>query len=195
MTGEMKRFGRGILWTGLLTLATACGGGAGAKSASPSGGAHGLIRKKAPGFTLQRTKGGPFKPSEAEGKVLVLDFWATWCVPCKASFPKLDAIYRKYKGTGLELIGVNEDESGAKDEIDSFISDTGATFPIILDSKQKVAEKYGVEAMPSTIVIDKKGVVRFVHDGSHGDEDKIIEKEVKKLLADDGEEEAGGAEE
>ncbi|MFI5297943.1 MAG: TlpA family protein disulfide reductase [Polyangiales bacterium] len=158
-------------------------GGSKSKGA-PKGGAHGLIRKKAPAFSLKKFKGGKFESSSADGKVLIVDFWATWCGPCKASFPKVDALYRKYKAKGVVVIGVNEDEDGG--DIAGFVDDTGATFPIALDKNQKVAESFGVEAMPSTILIDKSGVVRFVHDGSHGDEDKEIEKEIKKLLADDG---------
>jgi thiol-disulfide isomerase/thioredoxin len=149
---------------------------------APKGGAHGLIRKKAPTFSLKKFKGGKFDSASNDGKVVVVDFWATWCGPCKASFPKVDAIYRKYKSKGVVVIGVNEDEDGG--DIAGFLDDTGASFPIALDKNQKVAESFGVEAMPSTILIDKSGVVRFVHDGSHGDEDKEIEKEIKKLLAD-----------
>jgi thiol-disulfide isomerase/thioredoxin len=166
--------------------------------ASPEDGAtagdgHALMRKKAPPFKLKLASGGSYKPSDGAGKVVVLDFWATWCAPCKASFPKLDALYRRHKSEEFMFVGVNEDEAGNDDAIRAFLAETGATFPIALDSKQKIAEKYRVDAMPSTFVIDKKGIVRFVHDGSHTDSAKTIEREVKQLLAADDDE--SGAEE
>ena len=169
---------------------SACGpAGQGGKTAADDdsgGSAHALVRKKTPAFSLKLAKGGSFKPADAEGKVLVLDFWATWCGPCKASFPKLDGLYRRYKAQGVEFVGISIDETGNDEAIRGFLTATGATFPIALDTEQKVAKKYAVEAMPSTFVIDQHGVVRFVHDGSHGDVDKAIEAEIRQLLKGDG---------
>lgn len=125
--------------------------------------------------------GGSFRPSNARGKVLVLDFWATWCAPCKASFPKIDALYRKHRAAGLEVVGVDEDEEHG--EVAQFLADTKATFPIAFDKGGRAAEAFGVETMPSSFVIDRRGVVRYVHSGYHPDDAPQIAAEVEELLA------------
>lgn len=125
-------------------------------------------------------KGGAFRPKDDHGKVLVLDFWATWCGPCKASFPRIDAIYKKLGPKGLEVVAINEDEDTKG--VDAFVKDTGVTFPIAFDKAGKAAESFGVETMPSSFVIDKRGVVRFAHSGYHPDEAAKIEAEINQLL-------------
>jgi peroxiredoxin len=161
----------------LSTMLVACPSGGGASKGSN----HPLARKAAPEFEAKIAKGGTFKPKDANGHVLVLDFWATWCVPCKASFPKIDAMYRKKKDQGLEVFGINEDEDTKG--VDAFVKETNASFPIVLDEGGKAAEKYGVETMPSSFVIDRRGVVRYVHSGYHPEDAPVIEKEVDELLA------------
>ncbi len=165
----------------LAVLACTAGACTGMGGSGKGGASHPLSRKVAPDVTLELKDGGTFRPKDAQGKVLVLDFWATWCAPCKASFPKVDAIHKKHKDAGLMVMGVNEDDERAG--VDAFLTDTGATFPIGFDTKGKAAEAYGVDTMPSSFVIDRRGVVRFVHSGYHPDDAAAIEAEVEQLLA------------
>lgn len=156
--------------------------GCGALGASKSDATqHPLARKPVPEVALELDQGGAFKPADAKGKVLVLDFWATWCGPCKASFPKVDAIYRKHKAEGLEVVAINEDDEHSK--VPAFVSETKVSFAIAFDKDGKAAESFGVQTMPSSFVIDRRGVVRYAHSGYHPDDAAQIEAEIAGLLA------------
>jgi cytochrome c biogenesis protein CcmG/thiol:disulfide interchange protein DsbE len=172
---------------GLVTL-TGCGGGGGTGGGGGGGdeSTHALKRKAAPDGKLKTTEGEAVRVADFKGKVLIVDYWATWCGPCKASFPKIDALYKKHKDEGLEVVAINEnDEPKDMKAIAEFVKETGASFTIALDSDGKLASKYAVETMPSTFVIDRSGVVRYVHAGYHDDEAEKLEKEVSKLLAEE----------
>lgn len=170
---------RSLLLVGCLSWCVACAGGGGSKS---GGAAHPLARKVAPDVEVKlRPAGAPFHPRDAKGKVLVLDFWATWCAPCKASFPRVDAIYQKHKARGLEVIAINEDEDASK--VQPFLDEVKPTFTIALDQGGKAAEVFGVETMPSSFIIDRSGVVRYAHSGYHPDDSATIEAEIEELLA------------
>jgi peroxiredoxin len=160
-----------------------CGGGEGAPAASggSGGGVHPLVGSPAPDFSAASVNGkGRASVKESAGKVLIVDFWATWCEPCKKSFPKLQGLYAKLKTSGMDLIAVSEDDenSGLQDFGNTF----GATFPLVWDDGKAIAGKWQPKSMPSTFIVDKKGVVRFVHLGYHEGEELEIEKEVKSLL-------------
>ena len=175
---------------GLISLALVFGGGlsgCGAEDAE-SGGAntpddveHPLLGAKGPDFARKTVGGGDTVSFRSlKGKVAIVDFWATWCEPCKKSFPKLEALNDKYKDRGLEIVGISEDDD--KDGIPSFASDLGAQFPLLWDENKSIASKWQPKSMPSTFVVDRKGIVRFVHLGYHEGEEAEIEKEVKSLL-------------
>jgi len=122
----------------------------------------------------------PGKVEVTPGKVVIVDFWATWCEPCKKSFPKLQELYVKYKASGLEIAAVSVDDD--KGGIAAFAKNYGAKFPIGWDEGHKVADKWKPENMPSTYIVDKKGVIRNVHKGYHDGEVDEIEKEIKALF-------------
>lgn len=134
---------------------------------------------KAPTFSADamNTSG---KVAIPPGKVTIIDFWATWCEPCKKSFPKYQELYVKYKASGLEIVAVSVDDE--KDKIPDFIKNYGAKFPVGWDNGHKVADKYKPENMPTAFVLDKQGVVRFIHKGYHDGEEVELEKEIKGLL-------------
>jgi thiol-disulfide isomerase/thioredoxin len=173
---------------GAAALVVACLGiggcaGAGGKGASGGGagvGSHPLLRQVAPDTELALEQGGNWRPGNASGKVLVIDFWATWCGPCKESFPRIDAIYKKLGGGGLDVVAINEDEDSKG--IPGFVQSTGVSFPIALDPSGNAASVFNVGTMPSEFVVDRKGVVRYVHAGYHPEEMDAIEDEVKELL-------------
>lgn len=137
------------------------------------------VGKNASTFSLKSVNGGAPMSIE-KGKVTIVDFWATWCEPCKKSFPKYQELYVKYKASGLEILAVSVDDE--KKEIPDFIKTYGAKFPVGWDDGKKIAECYKPPNMPSAYVIDKQGVVKFVHNGYHDGEEKELEKEIKGLL-------------
>ena len=148
---------------------------------SPDQVEHPLLGNKGPDFSRKPVTGGDAVSFRSlKGKVAIVDFWATWCEPCKKSFPKLEALSDKYKDNGFEIVGISEDDD--KDGIKSFASELGAEFPLIWDENKSIASKWQPKSMPSTFVVDRKGIVRFVHLGYHDGEEAEIEKEVKSLL-------------
>ncbi len=114
------------------------------------------------------------------GKVVLVDIWATWCEPCKKSFPKLQDLHVKYKSMGLDIVALSADDE--KDGIAAFAKQYGAKFPVCWDESKKVIKKYEPKTMPSTYILDKTGKVRFTHSGYHEGEEAEIEKEIKSLL-------------
>jgi peroxiredoxin len=137
------------------------------------------VGKSASAFTLSAVNGAS-KMAVEKGKVVLVDFWATWCEPCKKSFPKYQELYSKYKGSGFEILAVSVDEDSKG--IPDFIKSYGAKFPVGWDEGHKIAECYQPGTMPSAYVIDKNGVVKHVHTGYKDGEEKALEKEIKALL-------------
>ena len=169
--------------TALATLAAACGGGAseGGGAATPSGAKHELLNNPAPDFAGDSVNGkGKVSLAQWKGKVVLVDFWATWCQPCQKSFPKLEELRVKYAASGFEIAAISEDDE--QNGVKEFGSTYGAKFPLLWDKDKSIAAKWHPPAMPSTFVVDKKGVVRFVHMGYHDGEEKEIEAELKSLL-------------
>jgi peroxiredoxin len=165
--------------------ATPAAEGGGAESASSnSHGDHGLIGNPAPDFSVPRAAGskGTIALSDLSGKVVVVDFWGTFCEPCKKSFPKLQDLSSRYGGSGLRVVAISEDEAEDKDKIPTFAQTYGAKFAIGWDEDKSVARHYKPETMPSSYIIDRKGVVRFAHVGYHDGEEVALEKELKELL-------------
>jgi peroxiredoxin len=159
----------------------ASGGGDGAAAGGGGEGKHPLIGAHAPDFAAGSVNGkGKVSVKASGGKVLIVDFWATWCEPCKKSFPKLQDLFVKYKTSGMDLIAVSEDDENSG--ISDFGTTFGAKFPLVWDEGKAVAGKWQPKSMPSTFIVDKNGVVRFVHLGYHDGEEAEIEKEVKSLL-------------
>ena len=162
----------------------ACGavsdGGRGAESADTAG----LVGNPAPDFSVKPMSGSKATVSlkALHGSVVVVDFWGTYCEPCKKSFPKLQDLYAKYAGQGLQVVGVSEDEVDDKDKIPSFASTYGAKFAVGWDEDKAIARRYKPDTMPSTFVIDRKGIVRFAHAGYHDGEEVQIQKEIEELL-------------
>ena len=137
-----------------------------------------LIGKPAPDFSLQRTDGKDMKLSEEKGNVVLIDFWATWCPPCRASLPHLQKIHedQKLADKGLHIFAVNEGEE--KDKAKSYLDQNNLTFPCVLDKSSAVGNKYLVHGIPTTVIIGRDGKVRNVWIG-YGDG---MEEQVRKAL-------------
>jgi peroxiredoxin len=138
------------------------------------------LQDQAPDFTLENLTGGNMRLEEYRGQVVLINFWASWCGPCRQEMPILDRLHHRYEDTGFAVLGINvEGESAPAQEI---VDRTNVTFPILIDDGQKVSELYNLEAMPSTVVVDRDGVVRYIHRGyKPGDEAKYVEV-VKQLI-------------
>jgi len=138
------------------------------------------IQDEAPDFTLKSLEGSNLRLEEYRGQVVLINFWASWCGPCRQEMPLLDRLHHRYEDTGFAVLGINvEGEIKPAQEI---VDKTNVTFPVLIDEDQKVSEMYNLEAMPSTVVVDRDGVVRYIHRGyKPGDEAKYVEV-VKALI-------------
>lgn len=135
---------------------------------------------KAPNFTLKSRSGKNIKLSELRGQVVMLNFWASWCGPCRKEMPVLEKIHKKYKRLGFTLLGVNVEENSR--DAKNYLKDVKVTFPILFDNKQKTGKLYNVSAMPTTVIIDRNGNKRFLHKGYKAGYENDYKKQVKKLL-------------
>lgn len=139
-----------------------------------------MVGSIAPDFDLPARSGaGRVSLSALRGKVVVVDFWATWCAPCRLSFPKYQALSERY-GDGVVVVGVSEDDE--PDGISAFAEETGATFPLVWDEDKSVAAAYRPSSMPTSYLIDRGGLIRHVHLGfRQGDEERIASR-LEELL-------------
>lgn len=141
------------------------------------------IGKPAPGLvltTLSNHNDAGFTLADYRGKVVYLDFWASWCGPCRASFPVLNELRTKYQAEGFEVVGVNLDENTA--DANGFLKKFPVSFPLATDPKGAAAQIFQIKGMPSAVIIDKKGVARAEIVGFHKDEPQKIEQLVSQLL-------------
>ena len=120
-------------------------------------------------------------PDGLKGKVVLLDFWASWCDPCKESFPAMEELHTRYLNQGLTILAVNVDDKRA--DMDVFLKKHHGTFPIVRDAGKKLVSHAGIATMPTSFLIDRQGKVRFVHSGFHGEETKKkYQQEIEALL-------------
>ena len=134
----------------------------------------------APAFSLPARSGGTVSLESLKGQVVMINFWASWCGPCRQEMPLLDQMHKKYESLGFKLLGVNV-ESDTKDA-ELWLTKTPVSFPILYDRENKVSQLYSVNAMPSTVFIDRKGNVRYLHRGyKAGDESEYL-NQIRTLL-------------
>ncbi len=129
----------------------------------------------APDFKLAAAGGKDVSLAQYRGQVVMINFWATWCGPCRQEMPVLEQLQHKYKPMGFTLIGVNvePDSVGAVD----WLKATPVTFPILFDTDSKVSKLYSVSGMPSTVIVDRKGNLRYLHRGyKPGDENEYLDQ-------------------
>lgn len=143
----------------------------------------GMEGQPAPDFALKSSTGENLRLSEYRGDVVMINFWATWCGPCRQEMPLLDEIHGRYRDAGFTVIGVNLD--GESDRARRMAEDLGVSFPLLFDEDKSVSKLYGIRAMPVTFLIDRDGTVRHVHQGYRpGFEDRYLEQ-VRQLVTED----------
>jgi peroxiredoxin len=138
------------------------------------------VGTSAPDFTLKTLAGGNMRLQEQRGQVVLVNFWATWCGPCRKEMPHLNRIADKYKSSGLVLLGVNVDDDVGN--ASAVAAKLGVKFPVLLDTDKKVSRLYDLNSMPSTMVIDRSGKVRFVHRGYQDGYEDLYDKQIRDLL-------------
>lgn len=181
-SSTVRRFASLTAIAALSFSAFGCGGGG---AADASGASHPLLGKPAPDFSAEYVTGdGPKSVKDAQGKVLVLDFWGTFCEPCKKSFPKYQELVDQFGGDAVVLaVSVDDPADKKKEQVEGFAKENHAKFSIVWDKEHKAAQTYGMDklTMPTSFIIDKSGVVRHIHVGYKDGEDSKIAEEVKEL--------------
>jgi peroxiredoxin len=166
-----------IAYLFLCVTMTACRGKEDAKAPRLANGIH--EGDKAPTFSIDSIN-GQGKVTITPGKVTLVDFWATWCQPCKKNFPKYQKIYTKYRAKGLHVVAVSvDDEESGIAEVAKFY---GATFPVGWDEDHKITDLYQVSGVPILYIVGKDGTIKFIHRGDGAGDELPIEKEIEKLL-------------
>jgi thiol-disulfide isomerase/thioredoxin len=140
----------------------------------------GASASMAPGFSLPSRAGDTVSLDKLKGQVVMINFWASWCGPCRTEMPLLDQMYKRYSPLGFTLIGVNV-EPDSKDA-EKLLASLPVTFPVLFDKESKISKLYDVDAMPSSVFIDRKGNVRYLHKGyKAGDEGEYL-NQIRALL-------------
>ena len=138
------------------------------------------VRKAAPNFTLNDAQGAAIRLSDYHGRVVLLDFWATWCHGCKTEIPWYMEFQNKYKDKGLAVIGVSMDDDGWK-SVKPFVEEQKMNYAVVIGN-QELAKLYAVDALPVTLLIDRNGKIAVSHAGMV--EKDAFEKEIQALLQD-----------
>jgi len=159
-------------WPRLALLAVLAGGGCATS---------GFVGKAAPDFTLPALGGGEVKLAALRGQVVVIDFWASWCGPCREELPELEKLRPEYEPRGVRFVAINVDDDAAAAA--AAARQLALAMPVGMDAAKKTAEAYAPPAMPSSYVVDRAGTVRFVHEGFAGSPDIArFRRELDELL-------------
>ncbi len=135
---------------------------------------------KAKDFTVSSLSGEKISLAQLRGKVVLLNFWATWCAPCREELPQLSALQEKLRARGLVVLAVSVDDE--RENIANFLQENGIKLPAWWDRDQRVSRLYNPQTMPASFVIDRNGVLRFVHNGYSASELKRLVAEINQLL-------------
>ena len=136
--------------------------------------------KPAPDFALKSYSGENLRLSEYRGEVVMINFWASWCGPCRQEMPLLDELYQQYQPLGFTILGVNVEEDSSKAK--QLLTDIPVNFPVLFDNSSEVSKLYNVVAMPSTVLVDRDGNVRYLHQGYKPGYEDAYQQQVRELI-------------
>ncbi len=134
----------------------------------------------APDFVLKSENGENLRLSEFRGEVVMINFWASWCVPCRQEMPLLDQLHTRYEPMGFTILGINVEEDSTKAK--QMLKDIPVNFPILFDNDSEVSKLYNVVAMPSTVLVDRNGNVRYLHQGYKPGYEEAYQQQVRALI-------------
>jgi peroxiredoxin len=140
----------------------------------------GIKETAAPDFTLKSVGGENLKLSEYRGEVVLINFWASWCGPCRQEMPVLSELHDKYKALGFTVLGVNVEEDSSKAR--KLLQEMSVSFPVLLDNESVVSKQYDVIAMPSTVLVDRNGNMRYLHKGYKPGLEDVYMQQVRELI-------------
>lgn len=146
------------------------------------GGPHPLLQHRAPTISVGPENIGARLDAKYDGKVVIVHFWATWAEASRATLPKLEVLYAKYKHRGVEIVALSVDDD--RDSIDELVASTGVHFPVVWDARKDVVRQWLVKGVPASFVVDRRGVVRAAFLGYEDGVEVEIETDVKLLTAD-----------
>ncbi len=170
-TAVVLLFGAGWTWLSRVPASAATAG----RIASPREGFP------APGFTLASLDGGLTTLAEHQGKVVLVNLWASWCAPCRAEMPAIQKLYEANRERGFEVLAVNSTFQDNEDDARAFVQNLNLTLPVLLDKDGSVSRRYLLRALPSTFIIDRKGIIRAVIVGGPVSE-AVLQTKIETLL-------------
>jgi len=138
------------------------------------------VQAAAPDFALRSTEGRNLRLKEQRGQVVLVNFWASWCGPCKQEMPHLNRLHDKYRSAGFVLLGVNIDEDAKLGAATA--GRWGLKFPVLLDTDKTVVRQYDLGSMPATVLIDRDGRVRYLHRGYREGIESHYEQQIRELV-------------
>ena len=140
----------------------------------------GVDQAPAPDFTLKSASGENLRLSEMRGDVVMINFWASWCGPCRQEMPILSELHDKYKAMGFTVLGVNVEENSS--EARKLLKEMPVSFPVLFDNDSTVSKQYDVVAMPSTVLVDRNGNMRYLHKGYKPGLENTYVEQVRSLI-------------
>ena len=143
-------------------------------------GANAAAPQPAPDFTLKSLSGENLKLSELRGQVVLVNFWASWCGPCRQEMPLLDEMYQRYQKLGFTILGVNVEQDVAPAQ--AMLKENPVHFPVLFDPQSTASKLYNLNAMPTTVLVDRSGNVRYLHQGYMPGYEQTYQQQVSELL-------------
>jgi len=150
-------------------------------SGGPGGASHPSVGTPAPDFTLTSIDGTSVTLSDYQGQVVLLNFWASWCPPCRSEMPSMESLHRTIGNEDFVIIAVSID-GGGTDKVREFITENGYTFETLHDKNQAVADPYGIEAIPTSYIIDKNGTIVEISRGAENWNSQMRLSQFRELI-------------